>query len=261
MPKRLRPAAALLIAAALCLAGCADSGGTASSVTDVPASAAPPAAVDSVPPAPSPAASAPPDGAAENAFVNMGLVDYMGQPLSALKGAFSGDYFLYMVGDLRGALEFYDPFILFYFDPASCFDLSGKQGNTQDPDPFTTTLSNIFGIQLLAEVDPASQTVADQGSLRLLFPTEEQITYALLAEQLGQSPGLTHSPGGGYLAKAPHTMGFEQYALPDGTYYADYELGRWAARISFIKAQADYVALSVVFENENYYADLLAASE
>lgn len=248
----------LVLALALCACGGGDmpaSGPASWAVSSLPAdsSAAPDASVapDSSSAPDSSVAGTPDAGDGEDTtFVNAELTGYIGQPLSALEHTLGQDYFIYEVGSTTGAMEYYEPYIGFYFDPVGYFNLSGKPENAWDPDPFATDRLLIRRVNLCGEVDPETGAVTDQASLRRLFATDAAITYALLAEKLGQAPTLEHNPQGAHYGWVPYEIGSTSTPVPGGTYSAAYTIGGWAGSITFHKTGDDYLACRVTFGDD-----------
>ncbi len=181
------------------------------------------------------------DGGIVKPFLNTQLLSLVGRPLGALKADYGEDYFFYGVGAMLDALCYYEPYVCFYSNSI----ISGMDGSY--PDPLATPAAVIRRIELQGDYDPALGTVIRQTSLRRLFFTEEDITYDLLAAQLGQSPALAHNPGGGYSSIAAREIP-EWQALEGGSYSAAYVLEGRDVSISFVESGGVYLALSVSIE-------------
>lgn len=217
----------------------AESAGASSSAS-LPASSAAPssAAASSMAPSSGAGSSLAQGGAG---FVNQVFVTCLGQPVYTLQDVLSGEYYLYEIGSMRAAMEYYDPYISVQFSP-SCF--SGKDGSVADP--FGSDFYTVSTLVLRSDVDAATGSITGQDGLRRIFNTSAPITYALLNQQLQQSPALQHNPEGGYQAVTPYELPSSLWVqLPGGTYSTTYTIEGTAVNISFLQDGEDYLALGV----------------
>lgn len=180
-----------------------------------------------------------------DAFVNEELLQLIGMPLSSLKD-YGEDYYIYAVGDLSGAMEYYSPYVCFYFDPMNYFNPSGRSENSTEQDPFKRDDLPIKWIELLGEYDADTHSMTNQDSLRRLFITDELITYELLAEKLDQEPKLEYSPEGHYRTTRAFESGGGQWGqIEGGVYNADYTVNEENIRITFISVDEIFYAMQI----------------
>lgn len=177
----------------------------------------------------------------ENAFVNTQLLLLADGQIYELEALYGENYFIHEVGLMTGALEYYNPYICIYFYPSSYFNASGLPQNETEQNPFAREDLPITGIYLQAELDFEQGTIINQNSLKQLFNTEEQITYTLLAKQLGQSPALLHNAEGGAVKITEYQIS-EWAPLGGGTYNADYIIDGHNISVYYIENSGEYIA-------------------
>ena len=250
---RKSTAALLLCILLFALPACQKNAETISPSVQIVSGTVLPSSASPVSPSGAGGASQATEGVADNSFASETLLSLIGKPLSVLKdsafeGAYGDDYFIYEVGSATGALEYYSPYICFYFDPMNYFNPSGLEENAQDRDPFGRDDLTIRSIALQSAFDTDTYTITSQDSLKRFFAASEPITYDLLAGKLQQSPKLEHHPNGGYTPIVEFEISSSWIEIPGGTYRAAYTIHGATVQVTYLNIEGSYIALAVCLQ-------------